>query len=320
MDKNPIKLRTVFMGTSDFASTILEGLLDAQYNIVGVYTQPDRRAGREQELKKTAVKQIAEKAGIAVFQPEKLDQNAANQFKYLKPDLAVVVAYGNILPKGMLEVPGFGTLNVHASLLPKFRGSSPIQNAILQGEKETGITIMLMDAGIDTGAIITQDMVPIGEEETYLELSKRLSKIGRDLLLSTLPLLVEGKIVPKNQDSQKVTLCQLIEREDGKINWTDEASSIYSQYRALTPWPGLYTFWKRDRANLRLKVNKIHYLKNNSETPRHLGEEFEIGDKIGVQTVSGIILLEEIQLEGKNNVKAEEFKNGYPDFLGSILI
>lgn len=320
MDKDPKKLRIVFMGTTEFAGVILKGILDAGYNISAVYTQPDKKVGRNQKINPPIVKTIAEKAKVSVIQPERFDNDSLSRFKSLKLDLVIVAAYGKILPTSVLKLSRFGCINVHASLLPKFRGPSPIQNALLLGEKSTGITIMLMDEGVDTGDIISQEEILIGDNETYLELSQKLSPIARDLLLNTLPLWTGGKINPQRQDPQKVTLCQLIERQDGKINWTDVAESIYNRYRALTPWPGLYTFWKRNNINLRLKINKIGYIKNNLKTIRHIGEVFKIDEKIGVQTTLGIVTLEEVQLEGKNKMGLDQFINGYRDFPGSILI
>jgi methionyl-tRNA formyltransferase len=313
-----IKIRIIFMGTSIFADEILRSLLKENYNIISVWTKPDKKVGRDQEMKEAEVKLTAKQNKLPVFQPERLDENAIQEIKNQKPDLIVVAAYGKIIPESILEIPGFGALNVHPSLLPKFRGPSPIQNALLQGETETGTTIMLMNAGVDTGDILRQSKIKIDNEETKKELTEKLAKLSADLLLKTIPLWVERRIEPKKQDDSLATLCQLIERNDGRIVWTEDAESIYNRYRALTPWPGIFTFWKNDEKAKRIKMNSISLLKDNSPKFR-LGEVFKFQEKIAVQTGKGAIILDEIQLEGKKSVKAEEFINGYQNFIGSVL-
>ncbi len=319
MQKKSIKLRVVFMGTSSFADTILKALLSAQYNIISVYTQADKKVGREQKLKKSAVKITAENNKIPVFSPAKFEEGEIKELAGQKPDLIVVAAYGKILPKTVLDLPGFGAINTHASLLPDYRGPSPIQNAILDGEKETGVTIMLMDEGIDTGAILSQKKTKIAPHETSIELTKRLADLSSELLLETIPLWVKRKIEPKPQDNSKATLCQLIERSDGKILWVNDATAIYDQYRAFFSWPGVFTFWERDNFNTRVKLNKIALAEKDSPEKYRVGEVFKMGDNIAVQSGSGIIFLEEIQPEGKNNMKVSDFINGNPGFIGSIL-
>ncbi len=319
MDKKSIKLRVVFMGTSSFADKILTALLAAEYNIISVYTQADKKVGREQELKKSAVKITAEGKKIPVFTPAKFRENEIKELADQKPDLIVVAAYGKILPKAVLDLPGFGAINTHGSLLPSYRGPSPIQNAILDGEKETGVTIMLMDEGIDTGAILSQKKTKITPHETNVELMERLAILSSELLLETIPLLAKRKIEPSPQDNLKATLCQLIERSDGKIIWTNDATAIYNQYRAFFSWPGVFTFWERDKFNTRIKLNKIILAEKNISEKHHIGEVFKMEDEIAVQTENGAIILKEIQLEGKNNTKIADFINGNPSFIGSIL-
>lgn len=321
MKKDPkdIKLRVVFMGTSDLSETILESLISSKYNVVGVFTKPDAPVGRKQENTPPLVKVLAEKNNISVFQPAKFNSEAVLQLKELNPDLVIVAAYGKIIPKSALEIPGFGCINVHVSLLPKYRGPSPIQNALLAGESQTGITIMLMDEGVDTGDIIAQEVVEISQSDTMQSLTKKLSQIGSELLLKTIPLWIERKIEPRQQDHSAATMCQLIEREDGKIFWTDTAESIYNRYRALTPWPGIFTYWKNGDEIIRLKLTAIALQKINPVEKRVEGEVFELGSDIGVQTAEGVILLKEIQKEGKKAVDAASFVNGYPGIVGSIL-
>lgn len=319
MQKKSIKLRVIFMGTPSFADTILCALIAEKYNIISVYTQADKKIGREQKLKKTTVKITAEKNNIPVFSPTKFGPEELIELKNQKPDLLIVVAYGKILPKGVLDLPGFGAINIHASLLPHYRGPSPIQNAILDGKKETGTTIMLMNAGVDTGGILSQRKIAIDPHETNAELSHKLAKLSISLLLETIPLWVKRKITPKIQDDAKATLCQLIERSDGKIIWMNDAKSIYNQYRAFFSWPGIFTYWQRGDMHIRIKINKLSPGKTKSLGEHQLGEVFQINEKIAVQTGSGIIFLEEIQMEGKNNLKIKDFINGNPSFVGSIL-
>lgn len=319
MQKKSIKLRVVFMGTSSFADTILAALIAEKYNIISVYTQADKKVGRDQSLQKTAVKITAENNQLPVFSPAKFGEAEIKELSAQKPDLLIVAAYGKILPQAVLDLPGFGAINVHASLLPHYRGPSPIQNAILDSERETGVTIMLMDAGIDTGKILRQKKTKINPDETNAELSEKLAQLSIPLLLETVTRWVERKITPQEQDHDHSSLCQLIERSDGKIIWLNDAQSIYNQYRAFYSWPGIFTYWQRGEINIRMKINKLS-LENPSLTSDHLiGEVFRVNEKIAVQTGAGFVFLEEVQLEGKNNLKIADFINGNPNFVGSIL-
>ncbi len=314
------KIRVAFMGTPSFAEPVLAALVETGYNIVAVYTRPDAAVGRKQELRESPVKQLAGKHDIPVEQPDKFDDEAISKLKSYKPDLIVVVAYGKLLPKSVLDIPGFGCVNIHPSLLPKFRGPSPIQNALLSGETETGTTVMLMDEGMDSGDILAQETLAIEPDELLPTLSNRLADASAKLLLKTLPSWVERRIAPQKQDESKVTLCQLIEREDGHVMWTDNANTIYNAFRALSPWPGVYAFWKReDNQLLRVKLTTITHQKHSPQTTHHLGEVFELGEKIGVQSAQGVVFIEGIQLEGKTITSIEEFIKGYPSFVGSIL-
>jgi methionyl-tRNA formyltransferase len=318
--KKEIKLRVVFMGTSDLSERILEGLIEEKYNLVGVYTKIDKKIGRKQEMTSPKVKLLAEKHGLPVFQPKTFkSEEALKELRALKPDLIVVAAYGKILPKSVLEIPGFGCVNVHVSLLPKYRGPSPVQNALLCGEKETGTTIMLMDEGVDTGDILSQRELDIEQNDTTGSLMIKLAKQGTQLLLETLPQWIERKIQPIKQDHFHASLCQLIEREDGRILWEEEAQTIYNKYRALTPWPGIFTYWKNDSYTIRLKLLSIDIQKKNPTQKRACGEVFEIGYDIGVQTLKGVVLIKEIQKEGKKSNDIKSFINGHPKFIGSIL-
>jgi methionyl-tRNA formyltransferase len=313
------KIRIVFMGTPAFAETILRRLLDEQYHVVAAYTQPDKAVGRKQEMQSSPVKLLAQSRNIPTEEPLRFDGAAIEHLKTYKPDLIVVAAYGRILPQEVLELPGFGCINVHASLLPELRGASPIQNALLEGKTETGVSIMLMDKGVDTGDVLSQKTVPIDPMDTTPPLTERLTEAGADLLLETLPSWIERTIEPQKQDDSKATLCQLIEREDGHIFWTEDAESIYNRFRALYPWPGIFGFWKKDDQLLRIKFLRVSYQKHNPQTAHRLGEVFELGEKVGVQASAGVVFLEEVQLEGKTSASIQEFVKGYPQFIGSIL-
>lgn len=315
------KIRVVFMGTPDFAQTILNRLITEQYNIVAAYTQPDKPIGRKQEIQASPVKLLAQEHSIPVEQPEKLDEDATKKLATYKPDLIIVVAYGKLLPKRVLGIPGFGCINVHPSLLPKFRGPSPIQNALLHGDQETGTTLMLLDEGMDSGDIIAQEKITISPDEISPILSKRLADLSASLLVQTLPKFVGREIQPQKQDATKATLCQLIDREDGRIIWSKNAENIYNRYRALYDWPGIYCFWrsKNDEQLIRIKLNRIEIQRQNPQAKHHIGEVFELGEKIGIQTGEGVVFINELQMEGKSPTPIEEFIKGYPHFIGHIL-
>ncbi len=307
------------MGTPEFAANILRVMLEEKFDIISVYTQEDKKIGRNQNLEKSAVKKIAEEYGIEIFEPTKFDEDIACEIENQKPDLIVVSAYGKILPKSILEIPKYGIVNTHPSALPKYRGASPIQNAILKGENKTVATIMCLVEKVDAGDILRQEETEIGKTENYPELSQRLSEISARLLIETIPLLTTGKIEPKKQDETRATFCQLIKKEDGKIDWSDTAKDIYNRFRAFYAWPGIFTYFKRDDRDLRLKLNKIILDENSKENDFASGEVFEENNMIKIKTGKGNIILEEIQLEGKNEMKAIDFVRGYANFVGSVL-
>jgi len=316
--KNNNNIKIVFMGTPIFAVTILRALLEANFNIVSVFTRPDRKTGRNQELQKSDVKVIAENYNLPVIEMEKINDEFLEKVTSLKPDVIVVAAYGSILPKAVLDIPKYGSINVHASLLPSFRGPSPIQNALLRGEKETGITIMRMDEGIDTGDILAQEKIEIDENETLVELYEKLANLGAKLLIDTIPRFINGEIKPVVQDNAHSTICELIEKSDGHVSWSESARNIYNCYRAFTPWPGLFTFWEKSGTLMRMKLNKIG-IDPKEEKAHHLGEVFADNDNILVRAGDGCIILKEVQPEGKTNMDIKSFINGNPEFIGSIL-
>lgn len=312
------QIRVVFMGTPPFAADLLMTLIEDHYHIVGVVTKADKPSGRKGEVTVSAVKKLALEHSLPVLQPEKLDDAAFTALKAFSPDIIIVAAYGKILPKRFLELPGFGAVNVHASLLPLYRGASPIHNALLDGREETGITLMQMDSGMDTGNIITQRTVKIPPDEMLEQLTTKLTILAKKMLSSDLPLYVKHQLPVTPQPTTGATLCQLIERSDGQIIWSNEASSIYNQYRALSPWPGLYTFWPQLNNTLRLKLHVVGLLPDQQLSSVH-GMVLEHEGKILVQAERGMIVLEEIQLEGRNRMLVSEFIKGNLNFVGSTL-
>ncbi len=306
--------RVVFMGTPEFAVPALRRLLEA-YQVVGVVTQPDRPAGRGRKLQPPPVKELALTQGLPVLQPRSLrkDPAALQAIADLRPDLIVVAAYGLILPQSVLDIPPHGCLNIHASLLPKYRGPAPIPAAILAGDKETGVTIMRMDAGMDTGPILAQRRTPIHPDDTTASLSARLAELGAELLSEVLPRWLKGEITPQPQDDAQATYCGLIRKEDGEIDWTQPAEAIARQVRAYDPWPGAFTFWRGQR----LKVLRARPADLPADSP---AGTVILADKLpAVVTGQGALLLDEIQLAGKRAMPADTFIRGYRDFVGSRL-
>lgn len=311
--------KIVFMGTADFAVTMLQALWENQLDIVAVFTKADSRAGRGYELQESAVKKFAKANNIPLFQPEKLDEKFQQTIKALQPGLIIVADYGKIIPAGILAVPSLGVLNVHPSLLPKFRGSSPIQNALLSGATETGTTIMLLDEGMDTGPILAQEKLVIQPAETFNDLSLRLSQLSAKLLIETLFLWIGGKIEPQKQDETQASLCRMIAKEDGKIDWSQSAAEIFNRYRAFENWPGIYTFWLDGEKNKRINLKKIALDKPQNTKKFKAGEVFWKEEKLKIQTEAGAIIVEELQMENKTATDYKSFINGYKNFIKSVL-
>jgi methionyl-tRNA formyltransferase len=296
------KIKTVFFGTHDFATTILQGLINSPLiDVELVVTQPDRPVGRKKEMQAPPVKILAEKYNIEVNQPEKLKNWDINKISNL--DIGITAQYGLIIPKKVLDAPKKGILNVHTSLLPKYRGASPIQTSLINGDTETGVTIMQMDVGMDTGDLLLQKSIQIDPDDTYLDLDKKLAHIGSEALLETLPDYISGELQPISQDDSKATLCKQLSREDGQINCEKKASEIYNQYRGMTPWPGIWTTIN----NKRLKLLKIKPSENTSPA----GQLSIKDDKIYIGCNSGSLEIIELQLEGKKKMNADTFINGY---------
>ncbi|MFK5926342.1 MAG: methionyl-tRNA formyltransferase [Desulfuromusa sp.] len=310
----PESLRTVFMGTPEFALETMEGLLAFGVNLVGVYTQPDRPKGRGKKLAASPVKQLALEYGIPVFQPQKLrDPVAVKELQALRPDLIIVVAYGQILPKTVLDTPRYHCINVHASLLPQYRGAAPINKVIIDGEIETGVTTMLMDIGLDTGDMLVKRSLHIGKNETAGHLHDRLAQLGRDALEETLQQLCAGSLVAEKQDDKLSCYAPMLKKEDGLIDWQRSAIDIHNQVRGLDPWPGAYTY-------LDGKVLKIATTTVAADISGEPGTILS-ADKTGVRVAcgEGILVIGELQLPGKKRLAAMNFLSGRPLFVGTEL-
>ena len=308
------------MGTSDLAEVILDSLIKSPHDILAVVTQPDSENKNKKVKIISPVKKTAELKKLQLLQPTKIDDQFIDDIEKLKPDLIVVAAYGKILPEEVLNIPKFKSLNVHASLLPKLRGPSPIQNSLLNGEKETGITIMKMDTGIDTGDIISQDKLEIEPEDDYVTLTGKLAILGSHLLLDTIDKWVQGDIQAVSQDSSQATLCQLIEKSDGKIFWDKDKDYIHNAFRAFRVWPGVFTFWENNNSSKKIALTDIHPGSNSESESYSLGEVFQRENgEVCIQASSGVIIIEKLQLEGKKEAEIKSFINGYPNFIGSIL-
>ena len=305
----------VFFGTPDFAVPALNVLLEGPDRVVTVVTQPDRGKGRGQRVIPSPVKKVALAHGLPSHQPDRVkDPSFQEEVKKLQPDLFVVVAYGQILPKSLLDVPKRGAINVHASLLPKYRGAAPISWALLKGEKVTGITTMMMDAGMDTGDILLQSEIPIGEGETFETLHDRLAELGAQLLKETIAGLKSEKITPVSQDHSGATYAPLIKKEDGRIDWSKDAEEIDRQVRAFNPWPGAYTQWE-DRL---LKV-----FGGEAQKGALQGENGSVNwvgtDVLEVKTGKGCYRIREVQLEGGKRLSARDFLQGHRVQVGTVF-
>jgi methionyl-tRNA formyltransferase len=313
--------RVVFMGTPDFAVPALAALIDAGasnlWQVVAVVTQPDRPSGRGKRLTSPPVKVTAEEAGLTVLQPPTLKTEAAvAQLAGFEPDLIVVAAFGQILRENVLNMPSHGCLNIHASLLPRWRGASPVTAAIRAGDSETGITLMKMDVGLDTGPIIAKRTVPITPAHTGGTLTDELARVGAALLIDTLPQWLAGDIAPRAQDDSLVTLAPQLKKNEGAINWKQSAPEIERQVRALDPWPGTFTHGPRGS----FKVLSVALAANvAAPAGSKLGTVFKHQRGVYVTTGEGVIQLLTVQPAGKKAMPADAMLNGQPELLGAIL-
>ncbi|OGY86311.1 MAG: hypothetical protein A2233_04545 [Candidatus Kerfeldbacteria bacterium RIFOXYA2_FULL_38_24] len=287
---NPPIFKIIFFGTPKYAQPTLEFLLqEKNYQIIGCVTQPDKPVGRKQIISPSPIKKFALEKKLPIYQPTTLKIQKENGKKIyqtllnLKPDLAIVVAYGKIIPKEILAIPKYGCLNLHGSLLPQLRGASPMQQAILAGLPKSGVTLMLMDEGLDTGDIIAQEFLTLSNTETLTSLHDKLSRLNVKILKDKLPQFIQGKLKPQKQNTAQASYTKIIKKTDGEINWQQKPIMIDRQIRALNPWPGTYTFCHRQR----LKILKAH-LENNK------------------------LLIEQVQPEGKKIMSYQDFLQGHP--------
>ena len=290
------------MGSPDFSLPTLRALTNA-YKVVGVVTQPDRASGRGRELKSPPVKSLAQELNIPTIQPEKLRQpEAVEQLRVWSPDLIVVAAFGQILKKDVLYLPRFGCINVHASLLPRWRGAAPINAAILHGDEETGITIMKMDVGLDTGPILSQRSISLTREDTAGSVFEKLSSLGADLLIETLPDYLTGKIQPIPQSEEGMTYAPMLKKEEGQLDFTRPAEELERRVRAFNPWPGTFM----DFDGMLLKIHRTHVEAGQAEA----GQRSIYQDQPAVGTGSGLLILDEVQPAGKKPMSGKSFLAG----------
>ncbi len=297
--------RVVFMGSASFSLPALRVLLEEGYEVVAVVTTPDRPAGRSRRIRPGPVKAFALENGLPLWQPETLrTPDTWERLRALSPQVIVVAAYGEILRPEVLALPPRGCLNLHPSLLPRWRGPSPVAAAILAGDRETGVTLMQMDAGMDSGPILAQEVLPLSGQERQGELSARLAEMGADLLRRTLPAWLAGKIAPQPQEEGRATYCRPLRREDGRVDWTRPAAHIERMVRAYDPWPGTYTFLHGRRLHIWRATARPETL------PFPPGTAHLDGRRLLVTTGEGSLSLEEVQWEGKRRLPIREFLLG----------
>ena len=321
-------LRIVYMGTTYFAVPALTALVNGAapgvllpqgYEIVTVVTRPDKPVGRGRGVAFSPVKQAALDYNIPVWQPGSFKKTANSEaLAAYRADLYIVAAFGQILPQAVLDQPHYGTLNIHASLLPKYRGPDPIAETILQGDTETGVTIMQLDAGVDTGPMLLRRTTSIASQETTGSLTLKLATLGAQALLEALPLWIASKITPEPQDESKVTHTRMLRKEDGLIHWERAAVVIGRAVRAYTPWPSAYTYWRGKL--LKIVSAQPLQVEIDSGVPGTVSIHTEAGrQSLGIVTGSGLLLVKELQLEGKRAMSAEEFLRGYGQIVGQVL-
>ncbi|NLK20951.1 MAG: methionyl-tRNA formyltransferase [Epulopiscium sp.] len=310
-------MKVVFMGTPEFAVPSLKKLIEEKYNIIAVVTQPDRPKGRGKKTLPPPVKQLALEENIPVFQPERVkDSEFIETMKSLSPDLIIVIAFGQILPKEILDMPRFGCINVHGSLLPKYRGAAPIQWSVINGEEVTGVTTMFMDEGMDTGDMLLKGETPISKEDTSGDLHDKMSIVGAEVLKDTLDQLIRGNLKREKQNSSEATYAPMLKKEMGLINWNEPSNKIVNLIRGLSPWPSAYTFYKE----FMLKVWKAQNYNKTYENALP-GEIVEIIKDKGliVKTGDGSLLITEIQVPNGKRMAVREYLRGHDMDKNTIL-
>ena len=310
-------MKIVFMGTPDFAVGALEAIVQAGHQVTAVVTQPDKPKGRGKEVQMTPVKQCALKYDIPVFQPVKIKaQEAVEELRKYEADIFIVAAFGQILSEEILTMPRFGCVNIHASLLPKYRGAAPIQWVILNGEKETGITIMQMDKGLDTGDMLLKCVVPIEEKETGETLHDKLCEAGAKLIVEVLPKIEKGEIEPEKQKEEEASYVTMLKKSLGHIDWSKDASAIDRLVRGLNSWPSAYTYYNKKT----LKIWESEPVERENVNGMIAGSIEKVEkDAFYVRTGKGLLKVTEVQLEGKKRMKVKDFLLGYPLTEGILL-
>lgn len=307
--------KVVFFGTPDFSVPFLSALIEDQnLDVVAVVCQPDKPVGRKGTVTPPAIKTIAIDNGIAVIQPKSLkNDETLDHIRPFEADLFVVVAYGKIIPQAVLDIPKLGSINVHPSLLPEYRGPAPMQAAIAEGDDQTGVSIMLLDAGMDTGPILAQEVLSLDADETYGSLVGKVHQMGPRLLVSTIKRYIAGDITPLPQDHNRATLTSLLKREDGHIDWTAPLIQLERKIRAYDPWPGTWTMWN----NKRIKILKARESDFKADVPP--GTVTVKENQLFVDCYDGTLQILELQLEGKPAMSTEAFMTGNTDIVGSVL-
>lgn len=309
-----LETKIIFFGTPEIAANTLRTLHASGFNMIAAVTQPDKPTGRQGALTPPPTKLVAEELGIPVFQPATLrDGSFLNKLRELQPELCVVISYGKIFPPEFLNVAPLGFVNVHYSLLPNYRGASPLQTAIINGDKESGVTVALLEPEVDSGPILDQKKLPVPEDLFYQDLLKEYGREGAEFLVTTLQKYLSGEIKPQQQDHSRATLAKVFTRDDGRINWSRPVEQIYNRIRALSIEPGTWTTWNGEA----LKIIKAHpILEENGDD---IGIISEVGGEIVASTGRGSLALEIIQLAGGKAMSVKEFINGKKDFIGSKL-
>lgn len=314
-------MRVIFMGTPEFSVPALERLVLSGYDVVAVYTQPDKPAGRGRSISASPVKSVALALGLPVVQSAGLKSTAAvEQLAKYRPDAIVVAALGQILPRALLSIPPSGCVNIHPSLLPRYRGASPVASAILAGEEFTGVSIMLIDAGLDSGPVLAQAQIPIADQDTTGSLTTKLSVVAAQLLDETLVHWLGGELVPQPQNEDEATYCGLVSKQAGEIDWHLSAVEIWRRVRAFQPWPGAYAMWRGQQLKIVDAVPLSQSAAGEAGLVVTLPTATErSGVAFGVETSSGTLGVVRVQLQGKRIVSAAEFLRGQRQFIGTIL-
>ena len=308
------KFRIIFIGTSEFGLPAFQALTrEPDFEIVLAVTQPDKPVGRKQLLAASPIKQAAEKSGITVLQPEYI-MDIKEKIALLKPDLIIVIAYSQLLPEAILQIPKHGCLNLHASLLPKYRGAAVIQAAVLNNDKQTGLTLIKMDKSLDTGPILAQLAVDIEANDTASSLYNKLSAISPEFLISAIKKYLAGKMRPAAQDQARASYVKILTKADGLINWAKPAADLERFIRAMAPWPNAWTWWRGKQ--VKILATQSQPLEINFYKP---GKTFKYNTGLAVQCGRDALIIKKLQLEGKNELVSEEFLRGQKDFMGSIL-